>query len=643
MSMFFAGRRRWSKDVVRWELIKRRAMGEDLSYARTPDNLRQIAAKYYGSYRKAVEAVGGRYDSVRQSWNKKRVIDELRKRAREHQELAQSRVDAALQNAAHRLFGGYRSAIEAAGLDYGAIKIRPARWERQQIIARLQELDRSGIKLNYARIKEEAYGMVNAIRREFGSVARALKEAGVRYYGKKKWNRRKIRAALLQLHRQGKSLSLSKVLKGNGPLARSAVVYFGSYRKAIEALDLNYEHVRRTAQWSEEKIVAELRKLVESGVKPNVTEIRRANRLLLNASRAYFGGIKPALSAAGLEYHRHSRWTGVMVVRKLKELAAEGEDLSPLALRRKYGTLVNRAWRLCGSYKNAIEAAGLDYLEVTRRAKWDRRSVLRKLRELARQGADLGHKALLKSHPRILDAAKRVFGSYINARKAAGVGPRPLRRWDDRKIIRELRKLQRAGESLAASRMARAHPALHDAASHHFGGYGRALEAIGLNYEQVRLTRRWTNDSIIAELKALDAKDVDMRSLPLRKLDQGLHMAAYKHFGSYQKALEAAGIEYPPKKPLAGWSRSQILVRLRELHAQGDDLRYAAMQQKHSALFFAARYYFDAYITAVKEAGMDYERIVKEQLHGKKKWRKVLHAEVPTETSAVQVADTGVS
>ncbi|HEV8605234.1 MAG TPA: hypothetical protein VGQ99_07710, partial [Tepidisphaeraceae bacterium] len=46
-------------------------------------------------------------------------------------------------------------------------------------------------------------------------------------------------------------------------------------------------------------------------------------------------------------------------------------------------------------------------------------------------------------------------------------------------------------------------------------------------------------------------------------------------------------------------------------------------KEKHSSLFFAARYYFEAYIAAVKRAGLDYDRIVREQLHGKKRWRKV--------------------
>ena len=698
--MFFAGRRRWSKDVVRWELLARRQRGEDLSWASTPDNLRQIAGKYYGSYRKAVEAVGVDYESLRRNlhwtdalvveelqklhargvsisgrgiakespglhhaiyslfgsvetarraagislqlpepkWTRKKIIEALRQRAKNREELAQAKVGGPLRNAATWHFGSYAKAIAAAGLNYGTIRLYAPSFGREQVIAELRKLDAAGVKLNCMRIIEHAGGLYDAMIREFGSTARALKEAGVEFHGKKKWNRPKVLEGLRQLQREGKDLSFSKVHRWNRRLAKAAQRLFGGYRQAIEALGADYAEVR-TAQWSKERIISALRVLVGSGVKANGTDIRRADPRLFAACLAYFGRVSEALGVAGIQYQRRLNWSKPAIVRKLKEMASAGEDLSSLAMRRRNGSLVNRIWRKFGSYKKAIEAAGLDYLEVSKHAKWDRRSVLRKLRELAAKGVDVSYRAVHASHPRILDAAIRAFGSYPNARKAAGVGPQPLTRWTKEKIARELRKLQRAGESLAASRIHNAHPALYDAAYHHFGGYGKALEAIGLGYKQVRLSRAWTNDSIIAELKALEQKDVDMRSLALRKMDHGLHMAAYTHFGSYQKALEAAGIEYPPKKPLAGWTRSQVLARLRELHEEGEDLRYAAMKEKHSALFFAARYYFEAYIPAVKKAGLDYDRIVKVQLHGKKRWRKVVSVEVsPAGVGAAEVA-----
>jgi hypothetical protein len=296
--MFFSGRRRLSKDEVRRELTARHQRGKALSWEKTPNSLRRAAAKYFGSYRKAVEAVGVDYDSVRRHrrWNKKRVVaelqklhargvrasadalareapglsraihrhvgsmeavrkaagigfparwtkervlKELRERARKEQALASSKVGGPIVSAAIRFFGSYANAIEAVGLEYEAIKIHRPRWEREQIIAKLQELDRAGVKLNYARIRERGWGIVGGMRREFGTTARALKAAGVRYYPRRIWDRRKVLAGLRQVQREGRGLSLSSMLKGNRPLQAAAVKYFGSYGAAIEALGLD--------------------------------------------------------------------------------------------------------------------------------------------------------------------------------------------------------------------------------------------------------------------------------------------------------------------------------------------------------------------------------------------------------------------
>jgi hypothetical protein len=399
--------------------MARHQRGEDLSWAKTPNSLRRAAANYFGSYRKAVEAVGVDYGSVRRHrrwnkkllvaelqklhargvrasanvlgreapglcraihrhigsmeaarkaagidlpgrWSKEKVLEELRERARKKQELAQSRVRAPLVNAAIHYLGSYAKAIAAVGLDYEAIKIHGAGLDREEIIAKLQELDRAGVKLNYGRIREQGWVLLGGMRREFGTTARALKAAGVPYYPRHIWNRRKVLAGLRQVQREGRGLSLSSMLKGNRRLEAAAVKYFGSYGAAIEALGLDYAQVR-TTQWSKEKIVGELRRLVESGVKPNGTDIRRANSRLYSASALYFGSLGKALRVAGIKYQKGVGWSRVKVVRRLKDLARVGEDLSPPAMGKRFGTLVNRACEFFGSYDKAIQAAGLDY------------------------------------------------------------------------------------------------------------------------------------------------------------------------------------------------------------------------------------------------------------------------------------------
>jgi hypothetical protein len=272
-----------------------------------------------------------------------------------------------------------------------------------------------------------------------------------------------------------------------------------------------------------------------------------------------------------------------------------------------------------GSYAKAIEAAGLNYEEIrVRPPRWERAQIILKLQELAAAGVKLNCARILEHAEGYYSSILREFGSTEAALKAAGVDYYGKVKWNRQKVLDELRKLHREGKDLAYSRVQPGNPGLARAAATLFGGYPRAVEALGLKYERPR-TAQWSQERILSELRSLVDSGVEANGRAIRRANSRLFAACRAYFGRVSEALGLAGIPYqPPRKPLAGWERSQVLQRLRELDEEGEDLRYAAMKKKHSALFFAARYYFDAYIAAVKQAGLDYDRIVREQLHGRK-------------------------
>ncbi len=88
---------------------------------------------------------------------------------------------------------------------------------------------------------------------------------------------------------------------------------------------------------------------------------------------------------------------------------------------------------------------------------------------------------------------------------------------------------------------------------------------------------------------------------------------------SMRPAVEAAGIAYPPLKPIKHWTEPLIIKTLRELHRANVDLRFAKMKRNYLPLYEAARYYFGFYTNAVREAGIDYERVVQQQLKLRRK------------------------
>jgi hypothetical protein len=430
---------------------------------------------------------------------------------------------------------------------------------------------------------------------------------------------------------------------GNTPdnLRQIAAKYYGSYRKAVEAIGVDYDSLGRNFRWTDSLVIEELKKLHARGVRISGIQLQKEAPKLHRAVYTVFGSIEAAREAAGIELQvPYERWTKKKIIEALQRRFRNKE---PLAQAYVGNSLRGAACFYFGSYARAVEAAGLNYEEIkVRPPRWERAQIISKLQELAAAGIKLNCPRILEHAEGYYSSILREFGSTKAALKAAGVDYHARLLWTRQMVLDGLRQLKREGKNLAYARVVEVNPRLACAAAKLFGRYRRAVEALGIKYERPR-TAQWSKERILSELRSLIDSGVDANGVAIRRANRRLFAACRAYFGQVGEALDLAGIAYQrPKKPLAGWSRSQVLTRLRELHAEGDDLRYAAMKKKHSSLFFAARYYFDAYVTAVREAGMDYDRIVNEQLHGRKKWRKVLAAEALTESSGPQAADAAV-
>jgi hypothetical protein len=192
-------------------------------------------------------------------------------------------------------------------------------------------------------------------------------------------------------------------------------------------------------------------------------------------------------------------------------------------------------------------------------------------------------------------------------------GHRP--RWSKTIVVRELRRWKKAGSDLSSVRIREENCPLFGAAKDYFGSYKNALRAAGIDYERIRRHKFWTKESVLALIAREHRSGRDMvQARVAERLGDGPVRAAKYCFGSYRNAIEAAGLPYPPKQPLRFWSRHNVLDTLRSLSADGVDLRQSKVRKSHSPLFLAAVHYFGAYGNAIVEAGINYEKVVREQL-----------------------------
>ena len=254
-------------------------------------------------------------------------------------------------------------------------------------------------------------------------------------------------------------------------------------------------------KWSREKIVADIRALAAEGHSlstRSMAELGYSGMVTTSYKPEYFGSWRQAIIEAGLDpkvvCRRKRKWTQERILERIRELHAAGEDLSHSAAKRNHQYLVVVAIndRFFGSWREAVEAAGINYEEVSKHEYWSRERISERIRELHGDGADLSHEDAKRHHGALVSAASspRYFGSWGGAIRAAGLDYddiRKINRWTREKIIRTIHDLHQRGECVHNSNMRRmGYRGLMEAACRceNFGSWADAVRAAGIEYDE---------------------------------------------------------------------------------------------------------------------------------------------------------------
>jgi hypothetical protein len=308
-------------------------------------------------------------------------------------------------------------------------------------------------------------------------------------------------------------------------------------------------------------------------------------------------------------------WNKDHVVAELQRLHRRNYDLSFTAQRS--GALWRAAYRHFGSYRKAVEAAGLDYASLARkRGRWDRGTIIQNLRHLFRQGRNISSRGLRRSHTSLHAAAIHWFGSYRQAIEAAKlpwakVTRRSPNYWNRAAIVAQIRERYRHGQPIHHAAMDREQPHVVVAAYRYFGHYGPAVDAAGLKYKErvrVRPPRTWDRRRVCRELRELYERGVGLWERRVRQVRPYLPRVARQLFGSYAAAAKVAGIAPAALKPPAFrlWSPQNILTRLQQLEAAAVPLYTSKLIASNPGLYRAAVRTYGSYRNALKAAGLSY-------------------------------------
>ncbi|HEX4450374.1 MAG TPA: hypothetical protein VH143_05850 [Kofleriaceae bacterium] len=441
-------------------------------------------------------------------WTRTNVLGELRRiHRRERVAITRSSLEAsghgAVFSASVKLFGSFTTARRAAGIPKPRLPPRPFKYTRAHVLTEIAARVGTKRALNVTAVPQ---AMVHAARREFGGWPNAIEAAGLDYSAIRLTRANWTKPELVAMIRAGaKSGRIGVGPRGfiSQKQATAAHRHFGSLRAAIAAAGLDADRLLR---WKRRR-VSELREKVEqlARARPTMTPTEFHYHPLARALRERFGSVRAALQLWNVRQWpvavnptvepRAARgfWTANRVLEAIRERHRRGE---PLSSKQAPERLTTAAKTYLGSWRAAIERAGLDYDEIrigpahgpTVIAKtghgWKRTYVLQELRRLQREGRIRITSSSLNAsgYTGLVTACLKHFGSFVRARRVARI-PEPRKPSPPFKVARMdiiLAITARVRDKLPVN--AGAMPAvIVRAGQREFGRWDDALSAAGID------------------------------------------------------------------------------------------------------------------------------------------------------------------
>ena len=180
------------------------------------------------------------------------------------------------------------------------------------------------------------------------------------------WSREYLVDYLIYKHERGEDLSPWTLYRNEPAVHANTKKYFGSYRAAIEAAGIDYRKIRvidLTEQWTPAKVLERIRKLHRQRPLTSTGDIRRRDSRLYDRCHHYFGGVVPAVEAAGIPYvrltaRRFRRWTKPVVIRTIQALDNAGVVAPRRVAAESSGRPGGQASGRCGRVLWLLECGG---------------------------------------------------------------------------------------------------------------------------------------------------------------------------------------------------------------------------------------------------------------------------------------------
>lgn len=414
-------------------------------------------------------------------------------------------------------------------------------WSKEYLLDRVSALHELGLPVNAHWVRHHEVNLLHYARRyglnDWNDVLRAVSlDPRQIYFTLRYPDKLAVIKAIQARHKLGIPLTFTALVKSDRAdhsLSKNATRYFGSWYEAVRAAGFSPESIfkeirlnrlKRSKYPDKQSVVQAIHERQQRGSPLDITAIKdeqQADYALLHSAWQLFGAWRTALLAAGIDPQtvcpqRKKRYPdSATVIRGIRDRHARGLSLNISKLYRGDHVdtaLASQAVHHFGAWHQALRAAGLDPLAVLKPGKQARKysskdAVLAEVRNRLKRRWPINHAALYRgSHinPPLATAGTKYFGSWPQTLQAVGIDARSLgaelrrqkRFYPDKKsvltAVRERIRKKFAVNYLSLVAGKHRATTLLAWGTKYFGSWNKALKAAGLDPRTIVKHRHFT-------------------------------------------------------------------------------------------------------------------------------------------------------
>ncbi|MEK6939553.1 MAG: hypothetical protein AABX31_02390 [Nanoarchaeota archaeon] len=188
------------------------------------------------------------------------------------------------------------------------------------------------------------------------------------------WTKERVISEIKKINSESGDLSANYCMQKRSSLFHAGYDLFDGWKNAISSAGIDYSNILKRKKWpSKQEILNQILLLQKQGIDLSNKNIRKIRTDLVSAAENKFGSWANAVNNAGIDYYsnvainKNKYWTKEKIIVDINNLYSTGHHLNSQAMQKsEKRDLFDAAKVKFGSWENAVNSAGLNYLKLSK-------------------------------------------------------------------------------------------------------------------------------------------------------------------------------------------------------------------------------------------------------------------------------------